>query len=269
MQNLPRHARVALLYTGGLDSFIAYHFLQTLNYEVQPVRFTLGSRYDRAETLAITRLGIQAKSGPPLAFLGKYESAPETNANIPGRNLLLVMLAALVARPVDGVCLVAQDGEMHIPDKTPEFFRTATAALSQAYGQKITVFTPFSRMDKGEVVAWYLGKGLPIVDLRKTFSCYSPLHAPEPHDPSADKVWSTAPCTAPCGNCPACFRRAVALMLNGVFTPHEYAQNPFDSPTAQRYRERMNQGHYDVKRRERTARAFEMADTLKQKASSP
>ena len=69
--------------------------------------------------------------------------------------------------------------------------------LSELNNKKIHVGSPFYHMDKTEMVEWYIKKGFSTARLRATVGCYT---SDEGH----------------CGNCPACFRRFVAFMNNGV-----------------------------------------------------
>jgi 7-cyano-7-deazaguanine synthase len=101
---------------------------------------------------------------------------------IPGRNLILLSLAATIA---DHVVIGANaDDYADYPDCRPEFFRAAEPALG------VTIDTPLIDMTKREIGKLARKLGVPI---ESTWSCYYPL-----------------PSGQPCGNCDACRHRAEA-----------------------------------------------------------
>jgi 7-cyano-7-deazaguanine synthase in queuosine biosynthesis len=135
--------------------------------------------------------------------MGGYE---KVDAEIPMRNLLLSMLAVLEG--ADKVWLVCQSDEMSIPDRSERFFKDSSDLISFLVGRRVVVDTPFRTMDKTDMVAWYGKSGNKIEDLLQTVGCYSYENG-----------------YGHCGNCPACFRRWVALMNNDILPGYDLSED--------------------------------------------
>ncbi|GAH54241.1 unnamed protein product, partial [marine sediment metagenome] len=74
-----------LLYSGGLDSFIAYHYIKKHGTSAIPVYVKVGARYQNKELTAVEKTlpGTHILDGINLS------NREEPNANIPGRNFHL------------------------------------------------------------------------------------------------------------------------------------------------------------------------------------
>lgn len=237
--------RTALLMSGGPDSLIAHRYLERNGHLVTWVQVLLGHRYQDVEIRTVDNLlttinrDRMGESIVPLyrpqIDLGQFE---EENANIPMRNLFL---AAMAAQFEDEVCLVVQQGERDIPDRSSWFFTRAGRLLEQLKGSKVHLFTPFHRMTKVDMVQWYLLNGGDASMLRATWSCFDPVNG----DPSKWK---------PCGNCAACFRRWVAFSSNGI--DEELARPIKDFDGLDGYIERLREGKYDPRRTRQTIQAL-------------
>ncbi len=211
-----------LLYSGGMDSYIAWCFLN----HPKSIYIPLGHRYEKTERQAIIET-IPETFMAPCCDVGAMESA---DAHIPGRNLLLASLAALWEPTADEVVLVCQRDEMTLPDRSDGFFNQSSAVLSLVMDRPLMVTTPFADMDKTDMVGWYVSQGLPIDLLLKTRSCY-------------------AGTDLPCGECGACLRRFIALRLNGLM--ESYATDPRATRLADDYRDRVAKGLYSIHRSNR------------------
>lgn len=218
MKNPHQHV---LLYSGGLDSYIAYHYLEAQGYAVIPLYAQLGHRYETQEYMALKRTQPFLNAEIQLdnrVLLGDVE---EANANIPMRNSFLAHIGALYG---GNIWLTIQKGEMNIPDRSPEFLTQLSSLLSHLQGHTIRVRTPFSHMTKTDMVSWYLEQNLPLDGLLATHSCYSPVG------------------TQPCGKCGACFRRFVSMSLNGI--EEKYISDPWTTKLAKEYLEKGETGFY-------------------------
>jgi len=178
-----------LLYSGGIDSLIAWYYLG----KPQRLYVDLGTRYSRKEFDSLEEYSPNSGSVLYRAHKGwgRYETE---DAWVPMRNMLLIMVAA--SEGADYIYLVAQKGEQSIPDRKPEFFTRVQTFVSEQHDRPIMVSPVFPDMDKVAMVHWYMSQGLPIRDLIKAFSCYSS--------------------DAPCGQCSACWRKFIALEANGI-----------------------------------------------------
>ena len=213
-----------LLFSGGLDSWIAYHYLD----KPKTLYCDLGHRYAAHELEMVERL-IPNTIIDIRLNLADWE---EKDANIPLRNAFLIMIASKYDRDV---VLVVQRGEMNIPDRSVHFFNQFGEWLSFLWQDKSTISTPFFHMTKTQMVEWYLSKGLPKDELLSTRSCYSPGDLP-------------------CGACAACFRRWVAFTNNDL--SEEYANPIIEYSEIPNYIEKMKLRKYDRLRTEETFKAL-------------
>jgi hypothetical protein len=191
--------RQALLFSAGLDSFPAWHYLG----QPPALYVDIRHRYRGPELEAISALADRC--GINLAISTELDlSAWHTgDVIIPMRNVYLAMLAS---RHADKIWCIGVKGD-HTLDKSPDAFTQISQFLSGFTGRPISVASPFWEMTKSDIVAWYLAQGLPAADLLLTFSCT------ESGDASVH-----------CGACPSCLRRWIALTNNGI------TNAPFASP---------------------------------------
>ena len=181
-----------LLYSGGMDSYIAWWELghpKTLYVDLQ-------HKYAEKELLAVKATIPETKR---IQFpLGTYE---HHDAYIPFRNLHLCTLAA--NEGATKIWLIVQKDEMSLPDRSQEFMSKASQLLSLLSSRtSIEIATPFDLIDKTQMVHYYKQIGGPIDQLLKTVGCYDSE-------------------LGHCGNCNACFRRYIALANNDIDPGYE------------------------------------------------
>lgn len=180
-----------LLFSGGVDSYIAWHYLGQPNI----LHVNMGTAFCELEQRANYFLvGEENRKEINMKFLSEYE---KDDAEIPARNLYLALRAA--SEGYSKIWMVFQKDETSIPDRTKVFCEKTGELLSMLFQREIIIDSPFWNMDKEEMVRWYIENQFDVEELKKTFSCYNPLSTGDP-----------------CANCPACFRKFVALSLNGV-----------------------------------------------------
>jgi 7-cyano-7-deazaguanine synthase in queuosine biosynthesis len=185
-----------LLFSAGLDSFPAWHYLG----RPPALYFDTGHRYAPQEKAALAALS--ARCGIDLTISAELDlSAWEAgDAIIPMRNVYFAMLAANRA---DIIWCVGVKGD-HVHDKSPDAFARISGFIATMTGRPVRLGSPFWDMTKTEIIAWYLGEGLPAEDLLLTFSCSR-----------------TDGAALHCGQCPSCLRRWISLVNNGVEAPFE------------------------------------------------
>lgn len=217
-----------LLFSGGLDSYIAWEYLK----RPRTLYIAIGHKYEPYEEGAVRNL-IPNTIVDKRLNLGDWE---EEDANIPMRNAFFCMIASQYDKEI---CLVVQKGEMSIPDRSPKFmfsFGNWLSWMRESSGYKI--FTPFEEMTKTQMVKWYKDQGLPINRLLDTRSCFS------------GDIYN-------CGRCAACFRRWVALANNGL--EEMYENDILSWEGVQVYVDKMKAGKYDELRTEETFNALKSA----------
>jgi len=211
--------REVLLYSGGMDSFIAWHYLG----KPKTVFVRLGHKYQKKEFDSVF-------ATIPDTFVTKvfpYGIFEGEDATIPARNLFLAMIGAQYG---NRIWLVVQKDETSIPDRTPKFFTDGSEILSTLLERKIELASPFWDLDKTDMVKWYLDHVGDVGSLLDTVGCYG-VGGRFQH----------------CGDCSACFRRYVALANNGIDPGYTLSER-----IKGEYRGKMD--HYSEERQARMAR---------------
>jgi 7-cyano-7-deazaguanine synthase len=128
-------------------------------------------------------------------------ATPDEAVYLPGRNLLLVMKAALWCQ-LHGIrrLALAPLESNPFPDATDQFFADFGNLISQAGDARLEIVRPFADMNKQQVMQ--LANGSP---LELTFSCLAPVG--ELH----------------CGRCNKCAERQAAFKGVPRDDPTEYA----------------------------------------------
>jgi 7-cyano-7-deazaguanine synthase len=219
-----------LLYSGGMDSYIAYWYLREEkkipNEDILLLYVPLGHKYQHEEYAVVQKsyelfpLDTHLFVDHGTLELGRLE---EPSAYIPLRNSFLAHVASFHA---DNIWLISQKGETNLGDRSIRGFKLMGETLTHLYddGRTVTVDSPFWTMTKVDMVRWYKKAGLSIENLKKTHACYHPVGKQG------------------CGKCSACFRRWMAMSLNDI--SEDYAVNPWETETAKEYLERGVQGFY-------------------------
>jgi len=188
-----------ILCSGGIDSFIMYEWLlsnKQLFDIFTPLYIDYGQKYVKAELEALNRL-------IPNIEVIRVQGTPYEEINsgfTPARNLFLASIAVMYANA--DIVYMAGLKDDNVSDKNPEAFEQMGYMLSKFSRKKIIVDSPFFDVTKAQIVSKYLAAGGSPDKLRETFSCYAPIREKDP-----------------CYNCPACFRRWVALTANGISMP--------------------------------------------------
>jgi 7-cyano-7-deazaguanine synthase len=177
-----------LLFSGGIDSYVAWHYLR----KPATVYFNLRSRYSNKEIRVVKKL-IPSTIIDNSLNLSDREIGEK--AYIPFRNLLL---AAQAVKYSDLVVIAGLKDDI-VSDKNELIFSKMSELLSEMEGRNIEIVSPFWDTTKDEVVKWFLKNGGTEEQLLSTVSCYSP---------DEDITY--------CGSCPSCFRKWIALNNNGI-----------------------------------------------------
>lgn len=133
---------------------------------------------------------------------------------IPARNYLFAAFAGSIISKSTApnlniwICAHKEEIDPIHTDKSARFFKSSSKILSSAYNKNITVSTPFANITKPEIIsywnkAWTKKYGLSVYE---TMSCYFGIN---------------------CGECKACFNRAVVFTCIGIDLD-EFKTNPFE-----------------------------------------
>lgn len=202
--------KLAICWSGGLDSFTAYHFAirhQKIDAkDIILLNFDIEHPYRDKEIDAMNALDIPYQSiHVPLCSM-MQDQPTIGNPIIPGRNMVFASIAAGLA---DTVYIAGTRHSNHpkMFDKNNGFYRTMSLAASQATGKTTTITSPFINHSKSDLVEMCKRWNL-IQEMEKTVSCYHPKY---------DR----------CGECDNCVKRAIATRRHDVYEKHHI--EPFDS----------------------------------------
>jgi 7-cyano-7-deazaguanine synthase in queuosine biosynthesis len=200
---------LSIMYSGGLDSLIAYHYAKAYGYDPVCINVDFGQPYNVKEEASL----YLAPNLIRLSINGLYKAIESrmTNQIIPSRNVLLAVIGSMFS---NNVWINALDGEQNGKehDKSPRFFSDASILLSytnEFFQERTLVESPFSDMSKAEIIQWGLLNGVSKEKMFVTSSCY---------DPSPYK----------CGRCLTCVKRYLAFMSNNITEPG-YISDPLAS----------------------------------------
>lgn len=221
------HENVCVLISGGLDSAVALaETVRRPGDGVLPLYIRSELVWERSEMYWLERLLQTFDSAriKPMVSLrlpvgdlyGDHwsttsvgapdEETPDEAVYLPGRNILLLAKAGVLAadRGCGAIVLGSLAGNP-FPDATQAFFQAMGAALGRGMGldRPLEIDTPLAGMTKHEVVTLGHRLGVP---LQLTFSCIHPTHDHR-H----------------CGTCNKCAERKRGFAEAGVEDPTDYA----------------------------------------------
>ena len=212
--------KISVLASGGLDSSVLIAKLAA-GAEVYPIYVRCGFAWEEMELDGLRSflnalhnpnvMPITALSAPTAVLYGDHWSVtgarvpaaeePDKNTYLPGRNILLIALAAIWGS-THGVSRIAIGslGGNPFPDATPEFFESFARALSMGLGHNVLIEAPLRGLHKDDLIRHF--KDLP---LELTLTCMAPRGALH------------------CGQCNKCRERQLGFQKAGVVDPTVYA----------------------------------------------
>jgi len=205
--------KISVLASGGLDSSVLIAKLAA-DAEVYPIYVRCGFAWEDMELKglqsfldALRNSNVRPAivlSAPTSVLYGNHWSVtgarvpaadePDENTYLPGRNILLISLAAIWGS-THGVSRIAIGslGGNPFPDATPEFFEGFARALGMGLAHELTIDAPLRGFHKEDLIKQF--KDLP---LELTLTCMAPERGQH------------------CGRCNKCFERQQAFIKAGV-----------------------------------------------------
>jgi len=212
--------KIAVLASGGLDSAVLLSDMAQ-GAQVYPIYVQCGLVWEAAEHHALQSfLGafnstnvapVTVLSVPTANMYGEHWSmtgkdvpaaeAPDSSVFLPGRNILLIGLAAVwCSTHTISQLAIGSLGGNPFPDATLDFFGDFVRALSTGLAHQVDVKGPYRNVPKSEIIRHFFH--LPL-DL--TLSCMTPQDAKH------------------CGRCNKCRERQRGFYQAGVTDPTPYA----------------------------------------------
>ena len=142
------------------------------------------------------------------------------NYIIPARNLVIAAAASEFGDDIEIIATKRSDETVGTPDKTSRFFTQASYVLTEFYGRRIQVTSPFLNLSKLETVKRYLAMGGTREALKETTSCYSETSSDLSH----------------CGKCYACYKRY--KLFQELDIAYSFIHHPAKAPNFTEYEER-------------------------------
>lgn len=203
-----------VLFSGGQDSTTCLFWALKHFSSVRTLCFTYGQRHSNEVDIArkiaekanvpfqlldasiISHLSTNSLTDSSVEMDKEQPEGAFPNTFVPGRNLLFLTFAAVIARShginhiVTGVSEADYSG---YPDCRDTFVLSANATINLAMDEHFQIYTPLMRLDKLGV--WQLSDELGVFDLvrQDTITCYNGIPAEG------------------CGECPSCKLRRQGL----------------------------------------------------------
>ena len=184
--------KVVKLVSGGIDSSIMAKEYEGINLYVD-----FGQKYAKEEIEALKKQKIKID-----IIKINSKNKIKNNIYIPDRNLFLATIAELYYNA--DVIMMAGLKDDNCVDKNKTEFELMSYIISRYANKEVKVVSPYWNKTKGQLIQEYKYDKK---NLLKTFSCYSPKN------------------NKPCGNCPACLRRVIALETNNIKTGIKLSDN--------------------------------------------
>lgn len=202
-----------LLFSWGIDSYIAYKWYESKWEKVIPLYVDLWTVYWLVEWKNVKRLlpnTIKIKCLIP--------QTENENAFIPARNLLLATIWLQYWDEIIFWWLKDDNCE----DKNKFIFEEFSNILTKISRKTVKVISPFWDMTKNDIVEWYLKQWYSVKNLKQTVSCYNWKHY--------------------CWKCPSCFRKWVVFNNNWIKIPF------YNEDLIIKYKKKMESGEYNEER---------------------
>ncbi|MCL1937718.1 MAG: 7-cyano-7-deazaguanine synthase QueC [Candidatus Azobacteroides sp.] len=211
MQN---NSSALVLHSGGQDSTTCLFWALRQFKEVRTLCITYGQRHSLEVEVArkiatgagvpfqllnagvISHLAENALTCPKMIMDEDKPADSYPNTFVPGRNLLFLTFAAVIARSYGIrhlVMGVSQADYSGYPDCRDTFIHSANVTLNLAMDEQFVIHTPLMWLTKAET--WALADELGVFDIvrNETLTCYNGILADG------------------CGNCPSCKLRKAGL----------------------------------------------------------
>jgi 7-cyano-7-deazaguanine synthase len=200
--------KTALLFSGGLDSYIAHKWLENMSIEHDLVYIPCGTETSSYEMTTLRIMENESRIQPVHYIQPDIDlsTLQKPDGFVPLRNLMFLMLP--VMEDYETVYIGAVRGEGTL-DKSHKFFKDTSDLFSYMLSKRIRVASPIDQFTKTQLVKKALDMGVDEAELKFTTSCYAPSE-------NYSNVFIDK-----CGECNACVRRWAAMVNNGIYEAYD------------------------------------------------
>ncbi len=206
-----------LLYTAGIDSFIAREYLKYKGHEFDCLYFDYDGKYTEYEIDTI----INNDDGDDVIIDCRLSlcDLEQPDAYIPNRNILFATLAVSL-----GYDIVWLGGSLsdRVCDNNSKVFQMQSKLLTEVNSRYCKIDSPFFDCYKSDMVKWYVNMKPDNASklLNNTFSCFCPTAESTIKNSLINGSYDQYN-THECLNCAACFRKCVVLYSAGIYVKFE------------------------------------------------
>lgn len=161
-----------------ISSVVSFNYGQNHKKELEFVKGYCSSRNIKHRVIDLWSAGVTDAISGSSALIGgeipegHYAAENMSSTVVPGRNLMMISIAAAIAEAegADTVVVGTHAGDHHIyPDCRPEFNLDANNAVYASSDGKVTLGAPFAYSSKADIALLAIQNDF---DLSETWSCY-------------------------------------------------------------------------------------------------
>lgn len=160
------HQSTVVLMSGGIDSAVCAHFLQTRGQNVQAAFFDFGQRAAAKEAKAVKAIAARLD-----IKLDKYQLRGRSAWSIgelTGRNAFLVVSALFTTQGTASQIAIGIHSGTPYYDCSEAFVNSLSRLLQEHTDGRVTLIAPLLTWNKGQIFDYFKAANLP---LRETYSC--------------------------------------------------------------------------------------------------
>lgn len=169
----PSQNQCVVLVSGGIDSTACIDFYKRQQFAVSGLHVTYGQPAARHESSAAE--AVARHYGISLAVIRLMGACPKSDAEILGRNTLLIFAALMELNACSGMIAIGIHSGTPYYDCSSSFLSTIQTIVDGQCGGRVRVVAPFLEWTKKDIWGYCHERGVPI---ELTYSCERGLDQP-------------------------------------------------------------------------------------------
>jgi 7-cyano-7-deazaguanine synthase len=151
--------RVAVLFSGGIDSTSCIHLFKNKGHEVRGIFVDFGQAAAGCEHAAVDRLSGQLSV--PVTKLRASSPTAFGAGKLVGRNVFLIASALLLGNCHDGLLAIGIHAGTGYYDCSPSFLSRIEVLVRECSDGRVSVVAPFIEWSKDDVYSYFKAAQLP------------------------------------------------------------------------------------------------------------